>query len=138
MNWLNFCIHISLIFGDVQEVRTCEQVAIVAQDMGMCPYLAMAIAYRESRFTANSQNGRHFGAMQVNPRWSTCEDCTEIEMAIDLFLKFKTKNLCDWVARYGAGVNATCNDQARSRIKLANRLKKMHKKLLSTPSPAKR
>jgi hypothetical protein len=129
MDWLEFCAYLTLTFGGIDS-RTCEHIAITAQDFGACPYTMLAIGWHESRWDNTAISGSYVGALQVNPVWvEDCEDCDEIALGVKLFLQFKHKDKCLWISRYMNGWSGTCDERALKRVNLASKFRKMHLKL---------
>lgn len=124
------------------EQQTCEQIVADARLMKAEAHVydLLSTAWHESRFTASaiSGTGKYIGTLQHNPKWVVnCEDCTEIQQAISIFLKFKTKDRCLHLARYMGGWNATCDERVLKRLKLADKIKRLHARLKRLSSKKK-
>jgi hypothetical protein len=126
------CLYLVLHFGAV-DASTCEQVAHDAIQMGAEKFVydLLSISWHESRFQASAESGVYKGALQCNPKWAAeCgEDCTEIQQAIHIFLKFKTKDRCVHISRYMNGWGGQCDQRVQKRLVLANKIKKLHGRL---------
>ena len=134
-------MYLVLNFGAVEQ-QTCEQIVIDAQELGAEKhvYELLSTAWHESRFTASaiSGTGKYVGALQHNTKFVTnCEDCTEIQQAISIFLKFKVKDRCLHLARYMSGWSGACNERVRKRLRLADKIKRLHIRLKRLSSKKK-
>jgi soluble lytic murein transglycosylase-like protein len=127
MNAANICLlAINLWVGNAQvgEGRlvtmqsACVEVADKAREQGMDRYLALAMAWEESRFTptAVSSEGA-IGTMQVIPRWAcpnrTRQGCDLVAAGVRAYLswlkRYKEPKLA--LCHYNSGNR--CNDRSR-------------------------
>ncbi len=125
------CLYLVLHFGAV-DASTCEQVAHDAIQMGAEKFVydLLSISWHESRFQASAESGVYKGALQCNPKWATeCQDCSEIQQAIHIFLKFKTKDRCVHISRYMNGWGGQCDQRVQKRLVLADKIKRLHGRL---------
>ena len=131
--WTELCLFLVINFQAVEQ-KTCIQIVEDAIEMGAEKHVydLLSTAWHESRFTASaiSGTGKYVGALQHNKKFVTnCEDCTEIQQAISIFLKFKTKDRCLHLARYMKGWNATCDERVLKRLRLADKIKRLHSRI---------
>ena len=129
--WAELCLYLVLNWGAVEQ-QTCEQIVADAISMGAEKhvYELLAIGWHESRFTASAISGVYIGALQVNPKWAVdCEDCTEIQQAISVFIAWKHKDRCTHISRFMNGWTGVCDERVQARIILADKLKRLHTRI---------
>jgi hypothetical protein len=101
-----------------QRLMICEQVAQAADTGDVCPALAVAIAYRETRFTnATSSKGAR-GPLGVIPKYIPKHICNNPKRncdytkagvaALNYWLLQNNDILCDSLAQYNAGNKGSC------------------------------
>jgi hypothetical protein len=97
----------------------CEQVAQTADKHDLCPALAVAIAFRESRFSNTTSPKGARGPLGVIPKYipshickNPRKNCDYTKAAIHAFHYWNLQNptdLCTSLAQYNAGNKGSCN-----------------------------
>ena len=147
MNAAQLCAFaLSLWTGDAQAYEdrlptmqtACVSVAVEAGKQGMDRYLALAMAWEESRFTptAVSPEGA-VGTMQVIPRWAcpnrTRQGCDLVAAGVRAYLS--------WLARYKEPRLALCHYNSGNRcnsrsnayaVRVERRAKKLGRAVVDT------
>lgn len=128
MNAANICLlAINLWLGksQVSEGRletmqsACVEVADKAREQGMDRYLALAMAWEESRFTptAVSPEGA-IGTMQVIPRWAcpnrTRQGCDLVAAGVRAYLSWLSRYREPSLALCHYNSGNRCNDRSRA------------------------
>lgn len=100
--------------ADVRDVHPPDVVGAVpvmvvhaAERAGVCPRLAIAVMWRESRGKPKARNGSHLGPMQVSVRWQ-CKGAPGCGADVYTHVSHGTHALARYVRRYGVqmGVQA--------------------------------
>ena len=106
-------------------VNTCLEVAQTAIAYKIDPYLALALAYHESRFDKNvvSPVGA-VGPMQIMRRFIDCKECNDIEAGM-IALRYwldRSKTTCEAIGKYVVGNNGKCGPYSKKVISLSKEL----------------
>lgn len=98
-----------------QRFHICKHVAKEAKKQNVSPYLAVAVAYRETRFSNITSPKGAKGPLGVIPKYHcTTVPCDYIKAGVHALKKFTKLNpddLCTALAQYNAGFKGTCADE---------------------------
>ncbi len=131
-DFLGVCLYLASMAEPIpsaHRVDTCQEVARYAMEYKIDPYIALALAYHESRFDKKvvSSHGA-VGAMQVKRRFIDCQHCSDIEAGM-IALRYwmdRSKSTCLALGRYAMGNKGVCGRRSRMIIALARELECRH------------
>ena len=117
---------LATIYPQPHRVDTCLEIVHESIKMDIDPYLAIALAYHESRLDKSvvSPAGA-VGAMQVMRKFIDCKNCTDIQAGL-IALRYwlnRSGTVCDALGRYIVGTAGKCGKSSRAIIALSRDLK---------------
>lgn len=101
----------------VERLSVCVEVANKAEEHGVKPSLAVAIAYEESRFDDRKvSSAGAVGAMQVIPAYTTCKranaDCDWVKESLVVLKRWVKRYPKGFLCHYNSGNK--CNPRSRA------------------------
>ena len=117
---------LATVYPQPHRVDTCLEIVHESIKMDIDPYLAIALAYHESRLDKSvvSPAGA-VGAMQVMRKFIDCKNCTDIQAGL-IALRYwlnRSGTVCDALGRYIVGTAGKCGKSSRAIIALSRDLK---------------
>lgn len=95
----------------------CMEVTNKAKDMDFDPIIAASVAYQETRFTYSKSHKNAKGPLGVLtkyhcPNQNKCDLTKAGIRALKKFFALNTKNPCNALAQYNAGLKAKCSTRS--------------------------
>jgi hypothetical protein len=117
---------LATVYPQPHRVDTCLEIAHESIKMDIDPYLAISLAYHESRLDKSVvSSAGAVGAMQVMRRFIDCKNCTDIQAGL-IALRYwlnRSSTVCDALGRYIVGSAGKCGKSSKAIIALSRDLK---------------
>ena len=117
---------LATVYPQPHRVDTCLEIAHESIKMNIDPYLAIALAYHESRLDKSVvSSAGAVGALQVIRKFIDCKECTDIQAGL-IALRYwldRSDNVCHALGRYIVGTAGKCGKSSRAIIALSRDLK---------------
>lgn len=107
------------------QANICTQIGLAAREEGIHPPLAIAMAWIESRFSANAESSAGaIGPLQIVPRYfcpgGDREGCNLIKAGFRAIRSWQYRYPQTWLCHYNAG--NTCGDRSRRYARAVRRI----------------